>query len=309
MRLIFMGSGDFAVPALEALVAAGHEIVATYSQPPRQAGRGKRLQPTPLAKRAHELGLDVRCPGIMDGPEFANELTGIGAEFGILVAFGTLLPDTVLSAPVGGFLNIHPSLLPRWRGAAPIQRTIMAGDSATGVCVMQMNERFDDGPVLLRREVPVPGDATYSTLAPVLAVTGAELVVEALANIDRLEPVPQGTAGRTSAPRIDKSETRIDWNRPAAEICRQVRALSRVPGAWTEHGRMRLKVLAAEVVEGSGKPGEVLDSELTVACGENAVRLVEIQRPGKRSAAVAEFLRGCQIEVGATLGCPESGEG
>ena len=304
-----MGSGDFAVPALEALVAAGHEIAATYSQPPRQAGRGKRLQPTPLASRAHELGLDVRCPETMDGPEFANELTGLGAGFGILVAFGPLLPSRVLSAPVGGFLNVHPSLLPRWRGAAPIQRTIMAGDSVTGVCVMQMNERFDDGPVLLCREVPVPGDATYSSLAPVLAATGAELIVEALADIDRLEPVPQGTAGRTSAPRIDKSETRIDWNRPAAEICRQVRAFSRVPGAWTDLGRMRIKILAAEVVEGRGKPGEVLDSELAVACGENAVRLMEIQRPGKRSATASEFLRGFQIGVGEMFGCPESGEG
>ena len=304
MRLIFMGSDSFAVPSLEALVTAGHEVAAVCSQPPRRAGRGRKPRPTPLAARAQELGLDVQFPENVSNPDFVNDVTGLGAECGILVAYGQLLPGAVLSSPTRGFLNIHPSLLPRWRGAAPIQRAILAGDQVTGVCVMKMNARFDDGPVLMRREVQIPDDATATSLAGDLAAIGADMLVEALARFDRLRPIPQGSAGRIPAPKIDKSETGIDWTRPAIEISRQIRALAMAPGAWTGHGGARLRILAAEIAAGSGKPGEVLDPCLTVACGQGAIRLVKIQRPGKSVAAADEFLRGYPITTGETLGGP-----
>ena len=233
MRLIFMGSGAFAIPALEALAAAGHEIVRVCSQPPRRAGRGKRTMPTPLAERAEELGLDVHCPQSVDDPGFALEMSRLGADVGVLVDHGALLPRSVLSAPLHGFLNIHPSLLPRWRGAAPVQRAIMAGDAVTGVCVIQMNERFDQGPILLRREIPVSDNDTYSSLATRLAAVGGEMMVEVLSELGRLEPVHQGTEGRTRAPKVTKSEARIAWRRSAREVCLQVRGLADTPGAWT----------------------------------------------------------------------------
>ena len=309
MRLIFMGSGAFAIPALEALAAAGHEIVCVCSQPPRRAGRGNRPMPTPLAGRAEELGLDVHCPESVDDPGFALEMSRLGADVGVLVDHGALLPNSVLTAPLHGFLNIHPSLLPRWRGAAPIQRAIMAGDAVTGVCVIRMNERFDQGPVLLRREVPVSENDTHTSLAARLAAIGGEMMVEVLSELGNLEPVPQGSEGRTRAPKVTKPETRIDWRRPAQEVCRQIRGLADTPGAWTNHGRMRLKVFAARVVDGYGPPGEVLDSQLAVACGEGAIRLLELQRPGGRTLSAGEFLRGYRIVSGETLGgVEEDGE-
>lgn len=304
-----MGSGAFAIPALEALAAAGHEIVRVCSQPPRRAGRGNRTMPTPLAGKAEELGLDVHCPESVDDPGFALEMSRLGADVGVLVDHGALLPMPVLSAPLHGFLNIHPSLLPRWRGAAPIQRAIMAGDSVTGVCVIQMNERFDQGPILLRREVPVAENDTHSSLAARLAAIGGEMIVEALSDLGRLEPVPQDSEDRTRAPKVTKSETRIDWRRPAREVCRQIRGLAGTPGAWTNHGKLRLKVFAAMVVDGNGPPGEVLDSHLTVACGEGAVQLRELQRPGGRPLSAVEFLRGYRIMSGDTLGgCEADGD-
>lgn len=302
MRLIFMGSGAFAIPALEALAASGHEIVRVCSQPPRRAGRGNRTMQTPLAGRAGELGLDVHCPESVDDPGFASEMSSLGADVGVLVDHGALLPRSVLSAPLHGFLNIHPSLLPRWRGAAPIQRAIMAGDAVTGVCVIQMNERFDQGPVLLRREVPVADGDTHSSLATRLAAVGGEMIVEVLSELGHLEPVPQVSEDRTRAPKVTKSETRIDWRRPAQEICLRIRGLADAPGAWTNHGEMRLKVFAAKMVDGYGPPGEVLDSHLTVACGEGAIRLLELQRPGGRPLGAEEFLRGYRILSGDTLG-------
>ena len=306
MRLIFMGSGAFAIPALEALANGGHEIVRVFSQPPRRAGRGNRRRPTPLAERAMKLGLDVRCPESVDDPGFALEMSRLGAEVGVLVDHGALLPRSVLSAPSRGFLNIHPSLLPRWRGAAPIQRAIMAGDDVTGVCVIQMNERFDQGPVLLRREVPVADSDTHSSLAPKLAEIGGEMMVEVLSDLGRLKPVPQRSEDRTRAPKVTKSETRIDWRHPAQEICRQIRGLADVPGAWTNHGRMRLKIFAAEAIDWDGAPGEVLDGRLTVACGEGAVRLLVVQRPGGRRLVAGEFLRGHRLLLGDMLGGEEA---
>ena len=258
--------------------------------------------PTPLARRAAELGLDVHCPESVDDPEFALEMSRLGADVGVLVDHGALLPRSVLSVPLQGFLNIHPSLLPRWRGAAPIQRAIMAGDTVTGVCVIQMNERFDQGPVLLRREVPVADHDTHSSLATRLAAIGGEMMVEVLSELGRLEPVPQGSEDRTRAPKVTRSETRIDWQRPAQDICRQIRALADTPGAWTNHGKLRLKVFSARVVGGDGPPGVVLDSQLTVACGEGAVRLLELLRPGGRPLGAAEFLRGYRITPGDRLG-------
>ena len=303
MRLIFIGTGEFAVPALEALVAAGHEIACVCSQPPRPAGRGNRMQQTPVSGKAQELGLELRFPVSVNDPKFTREISGLGAEVGILVDHGALLPSAVLSATMRGFLNIHPSLLPRWRGAAPIQRAIMAGDTVTGVCVIQMDEKFDCGPILMRREVPVLGNDTHSSLTPKLAAAGGELIVKVLADLDRLKPVPQCSEGGTHAKKIMKSETRIDWNRSADDVCRQIRGLATVPGAWTNHGATRLKVFSADVVEQKGgRPGEVLDGHLTVACGTGAVRLLEVQRPGKRPSCAEEFLRGYQLQPGETFG-------
>ena len=306
MRLIFMGSGAFAVPALQALKAADHDIVRVCSQPPRQAGRGKRRRPTPLAEEAERLGLDVRFPESVDDPGFALEMSRLGAEVGVLVDHGALLPRSILSAPSRGFLNIHPSLLPRWRGAAPIQRAIMAGDDETGVCIIQMNGRFDQGPVLLRRAVPIAEGDTHTSLALKLADIGGGMMVEALSNLGCLKPVPQRSEDRTRAPKVTKSETRIDWRRPATEICRQIRGLADIPGAWTNHGRMRLKVFAAEVIDWDGAPGEVLDGHLTVACGKGAVRLLVVQRPGGRRLGAGEFLRGHPLPSGEMIGGGEA---
>ncbi len=303
MRLIFFGSGEFAVPALEAL-ATKHEIAAVYSQPPRPAGRGKRLQQTPLAESAGRLGLDVRCPQDVNDPGLASEIAGFDARVGILVAYGALLPGAVLSAAERGFLNIHPSLLPRWRGAAPVQRAIMAGDQVTGVCVIQMDERFDNGPVLLRREVPIGGNECFTELSPRLAGIGAEMIVEVLSDPDSLQPVPQPAVGATPAPKITKQETQIDWTLPAIEVCWKIRGLARSPGAWTWFDGVRLKILAGRVVDAEGRPGEVIDGKLTVVCGSGAVQLLELQRPGKRIASAVEFLRGWPIGSGEVFGVP-----
>ena len=303
MRLIFLGSGEFAVPALNAL-ALKHEIAAVYSQPPRRAGRGRSMRPTPVAAGADDLGLPVHCPELISDRSVLRQMEELKPDCGVLVAHGALLPVEVLSVPERGFFNIHPSLLPRWRGAAPVQRAIMAGDQVTGVCVIRMNEEFDCGPVLMRESTPILADDTCTSLSARLSELGADLICEALDNLDGLADQPQDKVGVTRAPKIERWEEEIDWGRAAPEVCWKIRGLARKPGAWTMWGRERLKVLAAEVAGKSGRPGEVLDASLTIACGAGSVRLLEVQRQGRRPAPAAEFLRGCPIGPGDKLGGP-----
>jgi methionyl-tRNA formyltransferase len=301
MRLIFMGTPDFAVPALEALAAAGHEIACVYSQPPRPAGRGQKPRLSPVAARAEALGLAVRTPSSLRDPAEQAALVALGAEVAVVVAYGLILPRAVLEAPVRGCLNIHASLLPRWRGAAPIQRAILAGDAETGVCIMAMEAGLDTGPVLLREAVPIGKHDTAGDLHDRLAVLGARLIVEALARLDALRPMPQPETGVTYAAKIDKAEARIDWSRNATEIDRQIRGLAPFPGAWCEIDGARIKLLLSEIAAGEAPAGTVLDDALCIACGQGAVRLQRLQRAGSRPMAAEEFLRGHPVQPGSRL--------
>jgi methionyl-tRNA formyltransferase len=298
MRLAFMGSPAFAVPALRALVAAGHEVAAAYAQPPRPAGRGQKPRPSPVHEAAEALGLPVRTPRSLRDPAEQAAFAALGVEAAVVVAYGLILPRAVLDAAPRGCLNIHASLLPRWRGAAPIHRAVMAGDAQTGVCIMAMEEGLDTGPVLLREAVPIGPEDTTGDLHDRLASLGARLIVEALDRLDRLVPEPQPQEGATYAAKIDKAEARIDWTRPAAEVDRLIRGLSPFPGAWTEAGGERVKGLRSRLAPGEGPPGAVLEGAvlgaggLRVACGTGAVELLEIQRAGARAMPVAEALRG-----------------
>jgi len=303
MRLIFMGTPDFSVPVLDALVEAGHEVAAVYCQPPRPAGRGKKDRPTPVHARAEALGLEVRHPVSLKGAEAQAAFAALGAEVAVVVAYGLILPQAVLDAPARGCLNIHASLLPRWRGAAPIHRAVMAGDDRTGVCIMQMEAGLDTGPVLLRRDVGIGPEDTTADLHDRLSSLGAEAVVEALSRLGDLTPEPQPEAGVTYAAKIDKAEARIDWTRPAEEVDRLIRGLSPFPGAWCESGGDRLKLLASRMAGGSGAPGEVISTApLTVACGTGAVEVLRLQRPGKGAQPSGEALRGMALAVGDRLG-------
>ena len=301
MRLVFMGTPDFSVPVLDALVQAGHEITCVYCQPPRPAGRGKKDRPTPVHSRAVALGLPVRHPTSLKSAEEQASFAALDADAAVVVAYGLLLPRAILDAPAKGCLNIHASLLPRWRGAAPIHRAIMAGDVETGVCIMQMEEGLDTGPVLLRRATPIEAEETTAQLHDRLSEMGAALIVEALDQLDTLVADPQPEDGVTYAHKIDKSEARVDWSRPAVEVDRLIRGLSPFPGAWTMHGTERLKLLASRVADGDGQPGEVLDDQLRVACSDGAVELLRLQRAGKGAQDRETFLRGHPIPKGAVL--------
>ncbi|SEQ02676.1 methionyl-tRNA formyltransferase [Loktanella sp. DSM 29012] len=291
MRVIFMGTPDFSVPVLQALVDAGHEVVAVYAQPPRPAGRGKKDRPSPVQQRAESLGLEVRHPVSLKSNAAQQAFADLDADIAVVVAYGLILPQAVLDAPRHGCLNIHASLLPRWRGAAPIHRAIMAGDRETGVCIMQMEAGLDTGPFLLRETTSIAADDTTGTLHDRLSVMGARLIVEALAGLATLHPVPQPDAGVTYAAKIDKAEARIDWTQDAATVDAQIRGLSPFPGAWTEIGGERVKLLASQVADASGDPGQVL-RDLTIACGTGSVRITRLQRAGKRPMDTAEALRG-----------------
>ena len=301
MRVVFMGTPDFSVPALEALVAAGHEIACVYTQPPRPAGRGKKERASPVQTRAEALGLPVRHPLSLRTPEAQAEFAALGADIAVVVAYGLILPQPVLDAPAHGCLNIHASLLPRWRGAAPIHRAIMAGDAETGVCIMQMEAGLDTGPVLLRGTTPIADSDTTASLHDQLAGMGAELIVEALSRLPELVPESQPEAGVTYAQKIDKAEAAIDWTRPAVEVDRRIRGLSPFPGAWFEHEGARIKVLGSTLADGGGAPGEVLDDALLVACGDGAVRLTRLQRAGKGAQDADVFLRGMPVARGTRL--------
>ncbi len=296
-----MGTPDFSVPALEALHAAGHEIVAVYSQPPRPAGRGQKERPAPVHARAQALGLEVRHPKSLRDPAEQAAFAALGAEVAVVVAYGLILPQPVLDAPARGCLNIHASLLPRWRGAAPIHRAVMAGDAETGICIMAMEAGLDTGPVLLRRATEIGDGDTTADLHDRLADMGGALIVEALDRLDELVPEPQGEDGVTYAAKIDKDEARIDWTRPAQEIDRQIRGLSPFPGAWTTLGGKRLKLLRSRVARGSGAPGTVLEG-FVVACGTGAVEVTEAQIEGRGRQGANAFLNGTQMPPGTVLG-------
>jgi methionyl-tRNA formyltransferase len=292
MKIIFMGTPDFSVPVLEAL-AQQHEIVAVYCQPPRPAGRGKADRASPVQARAEALGLAVRHPISLRDPAAQAEFAGFGADIAVVVAYGLILPQAVLDAPRLGCLNIHASLLPRWRGAAPIHRAIMAGDAETGICIMQMEAGLDTGPVLLRQSTPIAKAETTAELHDRLSTLGAALICTALAALP-LPAIAQSEQGITYAAKIDKSEARIDWARPAIEVDRQIRGLSAFPGAWCEVAGERVKLLRSVVSDGQGEAGQVL-SGFTVACGEGAVEITVAQREGKRPMPVAEVLKGLRL--------------
>ncbi|MWP36280.1 methionyl-tRNA formyltransferase [Rhodobacter sphaeroides] len=297
MRLIFMGSPDFSVPVLEAL-HAHHEVVCVYCQPPRPAGRGKKDRPTPVQTRAEELGLPVRHPTSLRTPEAQAEFAALGAEAAVVVAYGLILPQPILDAPERGCLNIHASLLPRWRGAAPIHRAILAGDEETGICIMQMEAGLDTGPVLMCEKTHIGPEEAVQDLHDRLSDMGARLILGALGALDDLVPCPQPDAGVTYAEKIAKAEAGIDWTRPATEIDRQIRGLSPFPGAWTLLNGERVKLLRCRLAEGQGAPGAVLGG-LTIACGTGAVEITLAQREGKRPIEPEEFLRGFPLPEGS----------
>ncbi|MFM7335640.1 MAG: methionyl-tRNA formyltransferase [Tabrizicola sp.] len=289
MKIVFMGTPEFSVPVLDALHAR-HEIVAVYCQPPRPAGRGKADRPSPVQARAEALGLQVRHPVSLRSEAAVADFAALTADVAVVVAYGLILPQAVLDAPRLGCLNIHASLLPRWRGAAPIHRAIMAGDRETGVCIMQMEAGLDTGPVLLREAVEIGAEETTAELHDRLSVLGARLIAEALERLPfPVEPQPE--EGVTYAAKIDKAEARVDWSRPAVEVDRLIRGLSPFPGAWVEINEERVKLLRSRLADGQGAPGKVLGG-FTVACGGGAVEVLEAQREGKRPMAAADVLRG-----------------
>lgn len=295
-----MGSPEFAVPTLDALVHAGHEVVAAYTQPPRPAGRGKGDRPTAVEVRAHELGIEVRSPKSLRGQAEQEEFAALDADLAVVAAYGLILPQAILDAPMLGCLNVHASLLPRWRGAAPVQRAIMAGDESTGVTIMQMEAGLDTGPMLLKRAVEIE-DKNAAQLTEELAELGATMMVEVLGDLPRFEPIPQPEDGVTYAAKISKEEARIDWSRSAAELVRHVQGLAPYPGAWFEVEGERIKLLAASEGDASGEPGEVLDDRLTIACGQGSLQPEIVQRAGKAAMSVNELLRGFAIPKGSIV--------
>ncbi|MBE0412674.1 methionyl-tRNA formyltransferase [Yoonia sp.] len=294
MRLVFMGTPDFSVPVLDALVAAGHEVVAVYCQPPRPAGRGKKDRPSPVQLRAEALGLPVRCPVSLKGAEAQADFAGLRADVAVVVAYGLILPQAVLDAPQHGCLNIHASLLPRWRGAAPIHRAVMAGDTQTGVCIMQMEAGLDTGAVLLREATDIGPEETTGDLHDRLSAMGARLVVVALDRLSDLMPQPQPDDGVTYAAKIDKAEARVNWTQPAMQVDRLIRGLSPFPGAWCVVAGERVKLLRSRLVDGAGAPGQVLGG-FTIASGNGAVEITQVQRAGKRPMEASEALRGLNL--------------
>ena len=322
MRIIFMGTPDFAVPTLRALVAAGHEVVAAYSQPPRPGGRrGKELTPSPVQRAAEELGIAVRHPVSLKGAEEQAEFAALGADIAVVAAYGLILPQAVLDAPRHGCLNVHGSILPRWRGAAPVQRAILAGDAETGVGIMRMEAGLDTGPVLHEGRTAID-DKSAGELTVELAELGARLMVEVLADLAAFPERPQPEEGITYAKKIDKAEARLDFARSAEDVERQVRAFAPAPGAFFEFEGERCKVLATQVVDlrpraggdlgppsatpheaptCAGAPGEVLDDALTIACGTGAIRPTLVQRAGRPAMPTADLLRGWAITPGARL--------
>ncbi|WP_395644629.1 methionyl-tRNA formyltransferase [Terricaulis sp.] len=304
LRLVFMGSPDFAVPPLSALIAAGHEIACVYSQPPRPAGRGRNERPTPVHAFAAACGIEVRTPKSLKKPPEQDAFAALKPDAAIVVAYGLILPKPILDAPRLGAFNLHGSLLPRWRGAAPIQRAIMAGDRVTGVQVMRMEEGLDTGPVLASAETEIGFDDTTGTLHDRLADLGAKLLADTLAKIEHGEAreTPQAEQGVTYASKITAAEARIDWTRSARDLDFHIRGLSPFPGAWFDLAGVRVKVLNCRLGIGKGAPGEALDDALLIACGDGALRLTQVQREGRGPLATGDFLRGHPVPAGSRLG-------
>jgi methionyl-tRNA formyltransferase len=307
LRLIFMGTPDFAVPTLLELVAHGHEVLAVYTRAPKPAGRGMKLQPTPVEQEARRLGIPVLTPTTLKTPEALGEFRAHNADAAVVVAYGMILPQAILDAPPLGCFNLHASLLPRWRGAAPINRAIMAGDAESGVMVMKMDIGLDTGDVAMAERLAITDTMTAADLHDALAPLGADLMVRAMGGLARggLQLQKQSEDGVTYAAKIDKAEARIDWTRPAREVLRHIHGLSPFPGAWcelpVEAEPVRLKILRCELVNGSGAPGDVLDDNLAIACGDRAIRIIELQRAGKAPMKAAEFLRGSALKPPARL--------
>jgi methionyl-tRNA formyltransferase len=307
--LVFMGTPDFAATILEALIGAHHRILAVYTQPPRPAGRGHRPQASPVQRLAEASAILVRSPASLHSPEVQAEFAALRPDLAVVAAYGLILPPALLQAPRLGCINVHASLLPRWRGAAPVQHAILAGDAETGVTIMQMEEGLDTGPILLQQRVPIGPETTASGLSAELALVGAKLIREALEGIrdGRLEPRPQPAAGVTYAPKIGRDEGRLDWRQSAAALERRVRALNPWPGTFFETESERIRILAAAVLPAAGTekpPGTVLDERLTIACGDSVLRPLRLQRPGRAPVETPAFLRGFPIPAGTVLPCP-----
>lgn len=304
LRVVFMGTPEFSVPTLMEIVGQGYDVVACYSQPPRKAGRGMELKPSPVHQAAETLGIPVFTPTSLKSEEEQEKFRALQPDVAVVVAYGLILPKAILEAPEHGCLNLHASLLPRWRGAAPINRAVMAGDGETGIEVMRMEEGLDTGPVCMAERVEIGPDMTAGELHDRLSALGGDLMVRALAALSRatLDGVPQTQEGVTYAAKLDKGETRIDWARPSAEVHNHIRGLSPFPGAWCEVGvggkAERVKILRSTLADGEGEPGTILDNNLTVACGTGAVRLLQLQRAGKKPMGAEEFLRGLALEAG-----------
>jgi methionyl-tRNA formyltransferase len=300
-RLMFMGTAEFAVPTLLEIVGAGHDVAAVYTAAPRPAGRGLELRPSPVERAARRFGFRVLAPASLKGPEAVSQFRDIGVEIVVVVAYGLLLPRAILEAAPLGCFNVHASLLPRWRGAAPIQRAIMAGDNETGVTVMRMDEGLDTGPIALAERVPIGPDTTAGELHDQLARLGADLMVRALGALERraIDLHPQPEQGATLAPKISNEETRIEWQRPWKRVHDHCRGLSPAPGAWFAHneagGAQRIKVLRTTRGEGAGEPGTLLSERFDVACADGAVRILELQRAGRQPVSGDAFLRGSRI--------------
>jgi methionyl-tRNA formyltransferase len=303
MRLIFMGTPDFAVPTLIELAARGHDIAAVYTRAPKPAGRGMALQPSPVEREAQRLGLPVLTPKTLKDAAAQAEFRAHNADAAVVVAYGLILPKPILEAPRLGCFNVHASLLPRWRGAAPINRAVMAGDAESGVTIMQMDEGLDTGAMAMAERVAIGPYMTAGDLHDALARLGADLMARALAALERgsLTLTPQPEQGITYADKISKEETRIDWAKPSREVQNHIRGLSPFPGAWFELGGVRIKALRATQGEGTGAPGTVLDEHFTIACGDGAVRLTQVQRAGKQPMSAEEFLRGTAVKVGSVF--------
>ena len=308
LRLIFMGTPDFAVPTLTELVGRGYDVAAVYTRAVKPAGRGMDLQPTPVERTARQFGLPVFTPKTLRPAEAQAEFAAHGADAAVVVAYGLILPKPMLDAPPLGCFNVHASLLPRWRGAAPINRAVMAGDRESGVTIMKMDEGLDTGAMARKESIPIGPDMTAGELHDRLAHLGAQLMPIVLGALERgsLELTPQPEAGVTYAAKIDKAETRVDWSKPAAEVHNHIRGLSPFPGAWCEFpgeaGSIRVKLLRTTRADGAGPLGAVLDDQLTIACGDGAIRILELQRAGRQPMQADAFLRGTPIAVGATLG-------
>ena len=302
LNIVFMGTPDFAVPSLAEIVASGHNVLRVYTQPPRRSGRGKRLTKSPVHQFAELMGLPVETPESFRKSKVIDGLEALNADVACVVAYGQILPQRALDAPVYGCLNLHGSLLPRWRGAAPVQRAIMAGDAQTGVQIMQMAKGLDTGDILLSETTDIRADDTAATLSQRLSQIGAQMWPRALGAVEReaLTPTPQ-SGEPTYAHKIDKSEARLDWSLSSRNLEANIRGLSPFPGAWCEIGGRRVKIHLAEVVDGQGQPGEVLNDKLTIACGKGALQLLSVQPAGKSRMSVDDFLRGATVPVGSIL--------